>query len=201
MTEHAALAALEAELETLRQAGQKSVEVESLLVLITNLRSEPPVVSLDLARRNALAQLEIEAHKGREAQWAADRAFQHEATMEVFRSVIASGATANKAALAINGGGAVALLAFLGHLAANATPAALMATVTPSVQWFVVGTLAAACSAGATYLAQFFYNREGVKWERCGDVTNGIAIIVWLGSLTSFGFGALGASSALAALG
>src|SRR4051794_10153402 len=56
--------------------------------------------------------------------------------------------------LGINGGAAVALLAFVGNVAEKGKP---VAGVIPSLQWFVYGVISAALAAIGAYLSNNFY--------------------------------------------
>ena len=102
-------------------------------------------------------QKEVET-KGLQDQVAvAHLTMQHSAALaaesDLFRSASDSAVEAYKASLLINGGAAVALLAMAGHaLTIPGGPAVVRDLVRP-LACFVVGTLCAAVTTGAAYVA------------------------------------------------
>jgi hypothetical protein len=73
---------------------------------------------------------------------------------DAFRSGNASGREAIRAVTLLNGGGAVAMLAFIGHLAAiNSGPEVVMEFAYP-LAWFVWGAALSVLSSGMTYFSQ-----------------------------------------------
>src|SRR6267143_3663544 len=78
-------------------------------------------------------------------------------SFEVFRAGTTTGAEAIKAVTLINGGAAVAVLAFIGHLVSiRATPVAVMNFAEP-LALFVIGVLASVLGSGVTYLVHWCY--------------------------------------------
>ena len=92
----------------------------------------------------------------------------NESRMELFRSVITAGQAAIRSSLLLNGGAAVALLAFMGHLAQhNSGKAADFATC---LVLFSLGALSIVMVAGFTYLSQFLYASNFSSFHKWGVV-------------------------------
>jgi hypothetical protein len=118
----------------------------------------------------------------------------HQSSLETFRSVITAGQGALKAGLLINGCGAAALLAFLGHLVtAGRGVASLIPPVANGLAFMTSGMLLCALAAGSTYAAQHEY---GSDRERVGHGLTVLAVALFLASITCFGLGAAEARSA-----
>ena len=194
MSETTVLAELRAELARVLASGVPSVDVARLLEYLSMLEADLDESDGELARKAALAQIHIEEHKGHVAERVSTREYIHASALELFRSVITSGQGANRAAMAINGGAAIALLAFLGHLVSIRTPPGLIGSVVFPLQSFVVGLLTAAGSAGFTYLAQFCYVEQTKQWNRWGHAATACAFVCWTISIAAFGVGAFAMS-------
>jgi hypothetical protein len=83
-----------------------------------------------------------------------------ESGREMFRTLITYGAEAMKAAILVNGGAAVALLAFLGSskgISLARVPTFLLAD---AVLFLVGGVLCAAIAMATAYLTQFYYHQN-----------------------------------------
>ena len=100
----------------LKEDGVQSVGVDALLDYIAKLEAaiEP--------RREPNAA-EIEHYKAQLAAWVEKQKEVSAINVEGFKSVILAGQSALRSALLVNGGAAVALLAFIGKL--SATPPAM----------------------------------------------------------------------------
>jgi hypothetical protein len=101
----------------------------------------------------------IEVWKTEMLQWVA-----------TYQTVNLQGQGALKAALFINGGASVALLAFIGTAMNKDVNSSLVLTLCSSMITFVSGTLVAAIASGVTYLAGFIdgYIKDeerGSKWK------------------------------------
>jgi hypothetical protein len=107
------------------------------------------------------------------------------ANIELFKSVIATSKVAIKSLLLINGGSAVALLTFIGHLATVGKPGLIAPFALPLI-WFVIGVGTAALFAGFLCLAQKAY-AEG--WVCSAHTCALITILFAVGSFVAFGFG------------
>jgi hypothetical protein len=101
--------------------------------------------------------------------------------VEQFRATMEAGQTALKTAIAINGGAAAALLAFLGNLAAKQVPAGPLLPV--AMLAFFGGVFFAAASLGARYLTQLRAVEDRTK---VAIRYNNTAIVLGLVSLFAF---------------
>jgi hypothetical protein len=111
----------------------------------------------------------------------------HEGQLEMFRAVITSGQNAIKTSFLLNGGAAVALLAFIAHLAEidRKKVPQFGCTLLP----FAFGVLAITITSGLTYLSQWLYaNPEPVARKR-GFCINTLCIILGILSYVMFVWG------------
>jgi len=160
--------------------------------------------------RQEAFEFAAQEHKAALAEYAADS----QRSLESVRAANISGAEALKAATLINGGAAVAILAFIGHLASiNAKPPVVMDFAKP-LRSFVVGALLGVVASGVTYLAHMFYigsltrefqskearrednetlavskHKASVRWGRIGRVVNLVVMALVAASLFSFAYG------------
>ncbi len=122
------------------------------------------------------------------AQLSADSEYRrnlHEFDLEMLRSTIMTGQAALKGSLLINGGAAVAVLAFVGNAWTKDVPRHVLAGASYGLSLFVWGVLAAATALGATYLSQAGFGNEFGKYSnRIGAYGRGLAIAL---VITSYG--------------
>src|SRR5438128_5691304 len=100
-----------------------------------------------LDRREAF-EIATEEHKSALAEYAADT----ERALESVRAGNASGREALRAITLINGGAAVAMLAFIGHLASTSASPTMIINFAKPLRLFVIGTLLSVIASGVTYL-------------------------------------------------
>lgn len=114
--------------------------------------------------------------------------------LEMFRSVILAGQSALKGALLINGGAAIAVLAFIGNLAAKGSGHEEMIDLfSLPLFLFTLGVLCGAVSFGTTYMSQFCYSREKTLW--IGHVFQVITISTVIAAYCLFFTGSYSAKS------
>lgn len=106
--------------------------------------------------------------------------------LEMLRSLISSAEGAVKASMLANGGAAVALLAFMGHVATEPTSRGLVRQFACPLAALATGLLSAACSAAVVYITQWHYYQGET---RTGDVWRRVGLIAWLVSLLSLALG------------
>jgi|SRR6266566_2284100 len=106
--------------------------------------------------------------------------------LEMFRTVIASGQNALKSSFLINGGAAVALLAFIGHLVATPPATHLVPDFAWPLAFFVIGVGVTAIATGFTYLTQALFHRQ---WLRVGNLLNVVTILLVVASYFTFAAG------------
>lgn len=104
--------------------------------------------------------------------------------IKVFESVITAGQNAIRILLAINGGAAIAVLAFLGHLA-TINSSMLSAFAIP-MQWFSFGVALAGAVSGLTYLTQLSFSSEKRVLQWTGFSFQAIAILCGCASFILF---------------
>lgn len=114
--------------------------------------------------------------------------------LEMFKSVISAGQSALKASMLINGGGAVALLAFTGKIWSSATSSSVANSLSFAIFVFCIGVLLSALATGTTYLSQLAYSADKNK---IGNGINILSIVSILGAYISFCYGAYIAANSL----
>ncbi len=104
----------------------------------------------------------------------ASRRADHESHLELFKSVLESGQTAINTAILISGGGAVALMAFVGNLPAKdpATPNLACAIIL-----FAIGVLSGAMAAGARHFSQVF-ELSGCRKGEIGFYITSVVLVI-----------------------
>ena len=80
-------------------------------------------------------------------------------SLETLRSVFTFAVETIKAAMLINGGGAIALLAFASHIWSSNSGSSLVQPLSYAVCWFAGGVLVATIAAAIGYLTQYKYLR------------------------------------------
>ena len=111
---------------------------------------------------------------------------------ELFKATVGAGQSAMKAAMAINGGGAVALLAFIGHLATSPSSGNLVAKFATPLWIFSLGVLVSTIAIGANYFGQAFFTlaqRSSIGWHlNFAHGINFVVIILVMMSYCFFGY-------------
>ncbi len=153
-------------------AEETSITVASLRRVLDTLE---PVLDTDTAMRIEHAKLQ---HASDLAKYAAD--------VEVGKSVIDTAKTLIRSLILINGGSAVALLAFIGHLATRPQGPLLIGSFAVPLGCFVVGVGTAVLFAGFLCLGQKFHAE---KWTRSGNATVPLSVLLALTSITAFMIG------------
>jgi hypothetical protein len=94
--------------------------------------------------------------------------------MEMFKAGNVSGQAALKSAILINGGAAVALLAFIGSIFTASENREIVIKLAGAMSYFVWGVLSGAIASGVVYVGQFVYACEK---RLAGYILNGLS---WL---------------------
>jgi hypothetical protein len=180
-----------AALDRAEARGLSRVSIASLRALLTHL-----------ARANAEANAELIPYNVRLLQyekqlsaWVSAQEADAAERLELFRSVISSGQAAIKALILINGGAAVAMLAFLGQLSLR-SPAIPLGPFYSSLIFFCYGLGCAGAAAGATYFSQSAYLAER---SRLGNALRLLAAAFGLASLSVFVWASIEAAARFAA--
>ena len=144
-------------LAQVQSSGKEFVHIPSLYTYLDELEKSAPISS---QTRELQHQSNLEWYKAQQQQ-----------QLEMFRSVIATGQTALKTSLLINGGATVALLAFLGNIWSNPQGLDLIYALSDSLGLFGLGVFFGAWATGTTYLTQSAYNHQHYK------IGNGLRIL------------------------
>lgn len=175
---------LRLQLDGVKADGHAGVAVKALEDYLA--AAEPVAVAAE--DEQATAQAVAKAKHDFEV-WKHQMPVMHAAALELFKSALEAGQTALRFLVVINGGAAVALLAFLGNVASKDPSKVLTVSVqdvNQAMAIFVVGVGLAAASAAFRYLTQFAASSE---WKKSAVTCNWMAIIVGVASLAAFFFG------------
>lgn len=142
-----------------------------------------------------LTSVELEKYKAELNNWISQNDFQHQSSLEMFRSVITAGQSAIKSSFLLNGGAAVALLAFISHIAT--TNRSSISIFADSLLPFAYGVLAITVTSGFTYLSQWLYASEYQTAKKLGFGFNIVCIVLGLSSYGFFLWGVLSIYNAL----
>lgn len=138
-----------------------------------------------VAGNGAPNTLELEKFRSDLAGSLAYQEHVHNWSLESFKQVIALGQSTLKAIMLINGGAAVALLAFLGNILSKSHPIVGLHPFASSMLTFVLGVLLSAVAYALTYLSQLGYS--GTKpWQQ----KTGVVLHVLTGLTGAFSMGA-----------
>lgn len=161
-------------IENIKNNGTTAIDCEALIAYLTEVVNSPSL---------KITEIDLEKYKSDLELWVAQSTHAHESQLEMFRSTITAGQNAIRSSFLLNGGSALALLAFISHLTENQPDK--VAVFADSLIPFVVGVLAITVTSGFTYLSQWFY-AGGKPWmEKTGLCLN---IGVILLGLSSYGF-------------
>lgn len=169
-------------IEDLENKGQKVIPLASLKSYLIQFSTD------DETLREQRSQYEQRAYEAELTRWKAQTERATTFAVENFKSVIEAGASALRAGMVINGGGAIALLTFLGNVMSRADNANAWAVsgMSTAMLAFFVGTAAACLGYMMRYLSQYGY-AEDIK---CLAITTHIlAVIGGLASMFSFFLG------------
>jgi hypothetical protein len=177
-------------IEDIKSKGTAAIYCDNIIAYLNEVQNspEPDPTPLDFERYKADLQNWIETKK-----------YEYEGSLEMFRSVITSGQGAIKSSFLLNGGAAVALLAFIAHLAeynAGKVPE-LAACLLP----FAFGVLSIVVTSGSTYLSQWSFasHRDGAK--KAGFALNILCILLGIASYVLFTYGLMATYRVLVAYG
>lgn len=153
-----------------KKQGQEAIAVENLIKYLGDLKkqvnksvkTEKEKIEIDIT----LARL---AHERNLAGYNA----QVQNNIEMLRSVMMYGSEALKSAILINGGAAVALLAFIGNIWTRGIVPTAVIPLTNALYYFTEGTVSAAVGVGLTYFTQYFYS---IDKNKVGAVFHGLSI-------------------------
>jgi hypothetical protein len=180
MDDQTGLKILRDELAKVKAQGQESLSVEVLDQVIIGLQ-EQAGTSLDhrkLHAQHILAQYDADVRSG----------------IEAFKATVESGREALNALLLINGGAVVALLGFVGAMAAKPNGLAVATSMRAPLLRFGVGVLLGAVAFGARYVSQALY---ASNMRKAGHVANAVSIALSAAGYSVFVWGLVGAGDAI----
>lgn len=165
---------LRSALEQARSQGSETVAIDQLLTYLAQVEDDVEISSPDLERYKTQLAQAIETNRQ-----------IHQSNIESFKAAVTSGQSAIRSLFLLNGGAAIAILAFLGHLTQH-HPDRL-----PTFAWtllpFTVGVFATATVSGLTYLSQVFFARN--ETEKYGFAFQFACVGVGVSSLVCFAIG------------
>jgi hypothetical protein len=162
---------MKAVIESVRSEGTKEITCESLIKYLNDVGESASSQPDDT---NATT-VELEQYKAKVQLQAAAYRHDHEANLEMFRSVIQTGQGAIKSSFLLNGGASLAILAFIGHLAK--VDSAKVSEFADCILPFSFGVLFIAIVSGGTYLTQCMYS-SSKSWVNKTGVVLQIATVL-----------------------
>ena len=171
-------AQLKTTIEEIKAKGTAAIYCDNLIAYLDEVIKSPSLVA---------SPAELEKFKADLQVWIEQNKAIHESNLEMFRSVIQSGQNAIRSAFLLNGGAAVAILAFIGKL--TETQAEKIPAFASSLTIFVIGVLVITITSGFTYLSQWFYAGESSWKITTGFWLNISAIVLGLSSYGVFIWG------------
>lgn len=171
-------AEMKATIEDIKSKGTAAIYCDNIIAYLDEvLKSPEPTIT----------PFQMEHYKAQLQKWIDEHKHQHEGDLEMFRSVITAGQGAIKSSFLLNGSAAVALLAFIAHLAQF--DAGKVSTFAECLILFTIGALAVAVTSGFTYLSQWLYAGD-YRWsEKAGFVLNIFCILLGISSYGMFTWG------------
>ncbi|SMN17531.1 hypothetical protein CRYPA_287 [uncultured Candidatus Thioglobus sp.] len=155
--------------------GTEAISCDNLIAYLDEVIASPS---------DELTTTQFENYKAELQVWIEQNKNAHNSNIEMFKSVISSGQNALRSAFLLNGGAAIAVLAFLGKLSEEHQDK--ITVFSSSLIIFVMGVLAVTMSSGFTYLSQWLYSSTEQKKKTIGFVFNLVAITLGLSSYGLF---------------
>lgn len=178
MSEKEFASQLKKTIEEIKANGTAAIYCDNLIAYLDEIINSPAQVisEADLEKYRAELQVWVEQNKG-----------IHNSRLEMFRSVITAGQNAIRSSFLLNGGAAVAILAFIGKL--TESQQSLIPDFACSLTIFVAGVLAITMTSGFTYLSQWFYSGGTPLKLKIGFWLNILSIVLGLSSYGIFIWG------------
>ena len=167
MKAHRIIKDLESELDSIKENGIKQIEVKNFEAYIQSLKDgideldqiDELQTQRDLAFYTAQRASKIEAYKAKIQRF-----------LDGFNSVISLGQSALKSCTIINGGAAVALLAFIGNIVLKSDAKPLVGGISNALFAFGVGLFLASLATGSTYFTQYLYESKNRSFAKLSAV-------------------------------
>lgn len=176
-------------IEEMKLKGVVAINCDNLIAYLKEIEHSPEAEP---------SQYEIEKYKADLSNWGAAYNYTLDTNLELFRSVITAGQNSIKTSFLLNGGAAIALLAFIGHL--TEIKSAQVHDFACGLIPFSLGVLATTITSGLTYLCQWLYASGHAQARKSGEWVNILAIIVGAAAYLFFLWGLCSAYRALESL-
>lgn len=165
---------LQIELKKLSGQGKIFVSIDALQSYLCKIEAQNDKNDdLILADFNAKNQSVVEKYKEERAEW-----------RELFKAVISNGQATIRLLATINGGAALALLAFIGKVWNEEFPSSFLGqNITISLLLLCIGVGISALTQGFAYAGQHFFTYDN---DRFGSVFQKLTAFLGIGSLASF---------------
>ena len=178
----------------------QSVTVTNLAALLDDIEnhiSQPPQQPIPASVSEEATRFAIEHAKLQQASDLAGYEARAASARDLFKSVITTAKVTINALILINGGAAVALLAFIGHLATAESRGPAVHAFAAPLAWFVIGLGAAALFAGSVAGGQKLFAEEMYaapeskkkRLKQFGNASVVVSIFFGLCSLSAFAVG------------
>jgi len=184
---------IQKDLQLVKEKQQKIVSIEALENYLEKLKK---YVGASETEWMAAHQANLEHYKAQNEAKLAEYRANVDMHLEHFRSIIQTAQVALRSVILINGGGAVALLAFFSRIWGVGLSAPVVLGLTKSLLLFVFGVLVAAVASGASYLTQYAYFG---KWNKLGHLFRYASIVFVVISYALFAWGCYAAYGAFVA--
>jgi hypothetical protein len=162
-----------AKIEDIKSKGTAAIYCDKLIDYLHDVEN---------SNDQELTPIQVERHKADLQNWIETNKHCYASELEMFRSVMYAGQNAIKSSFLLNGGAAIALLAFIGHLAQfKVDKVALFGTC---LLPYAYGVLVIAVTSGCTYLSQWFYASPRNFAKKIGRVLNVVSMLL---VITSYG--------------
>jgi hypothetical protein len=154
---------LKANVADCREKGISSVSIEDIERLATELENDPDLVADDALREHRIdldRQMRVESYKARLSGSSKRFEFRVRRAELMTNMTVKTGENAVKSLLVVNGGAALALLAFLGSVARMSDDLAIKSDIANSLAIFTFGAFLAALTSGLTFFSQAGFGGE-----------------------------------------
>jgi hypothetical protein len=176
-----------------KAAKRKTIRITALEHFLTELESEinesgeisKEQLDARLAKFSAENEHNLTIYKAENDRSIANQQAKSLSELEMFKSIILSGQSALKGALIINGGAAIAILAFIGNSLTKANQITTHQNLAEPLLLFTIGVLTSATSAGVTYLSQLAYSN--FEEQNTGKALHVLAVLLIGSSYALFG--------------
>jgi hypothetical protein len=190
MNAHDVICLIREALVVAEKQGLRVVESHSLHTLLSEIQK---LLGSSTPETSELEKMRLEQLRAQLTVWVSQQEHINAWNLENFRQIIALGQAALRSITLINGGAAVALLAFIGHLVSVTSPTLSVLPFAGALQHFVFGVFFAALASGTTYLSQLAYGGS-VKWHhRVGIAFHVATVLLGIGAYVQFFIGTSGA--------